>query len=308
MKEIRPDYYTNFHCLAGKCRHTCCCGWEIDIDGKTLDYYRSLDGEIGARLAQNIVEGDTAHFRLKEERCPFLQTDGLCELILTLGEEHLCEICSDHPRFRNLFSDRTELGLGLCCEAAAKCVLENKEKMSLCTNEAEERLTPEETALLRLRGELMDIAQDRSRPISQRLDALLQRIGCKLPPVTRWVGQYRALERLDAQWDRRLDMLRGDPDVLLTQARWQIPLEQLTVYFLYRHVAGAVYDGDVAARTAFAVLSCRMIAWMLASAPQRDFLELIEIARAYSAEIEYSEENICTLLDAIDEAAAQETS
>ena len=32
MRIIAPDYYREFHCIADKCRHSCCIGWEIDID------------------------------------------------------------------------------------------------------------------------------------------------------------------------------------------------------------------------------------------------------------------------------------
>ena len=32
MKIIAPNYYPAFRCIADKCRHSCCIGWEIDID------------------------------------------------------------------------------------------------------------------------------------------------------------------------------------------------------------------------------------------------------------------------------------
>ena len=74
MKLVAPDYYEKFKCTAGECAHSCCIGWEIDVDYDTLDYYNSIDGEFGQRLRNNIVtEGETAHFCLAEnERCPFL--------------------------------------------------------------------------------------------------------------------------------------------------------------------------------------------------------------------------------------------
>ena len=36
MVTITPNYYMNFKCIADKCRHTCCAGWEIEIDDETL--------------------------------------------------------------------------------------------------------------------------------------------------------------------------------------------------------------------------------------------------------------------------------
>ena len=46
MKLIAPEYYTKFHCIADKCRHSCCVGWEIEIDPDKLVYYRSIEGEL----------------------------------------------------------------------------------------------------------------------------------------------------------------------------------------------------------------------------------------------------------------------
>jgi lysine-N-methylase len=32
MKLIAPDTYPEFCCIADRCRHSCCIGWEIDVD------------------------------------------------------------------------------------------------------------------------------------------------------------------------------------------------------------------------------------------------------------------------------------
>lgn len=32
MKYKVPSYYKDFKCIAGSCKHTCCEGWEIDVD------------------------------------------------------------------------------------------------------------------------------------------------------------------------------------------------------------------------------------------------------------------------------------
>ena len=300
MKEIRPDYYDEFQCTAGACRHTCCRGWEIDIDEDALAYYSALSGELGDRLRREIVTGEdgTAQFRLREdESCPFLNGNNLCDLIPALGEEHLCQICTDHPRFRNFFSDRTEIGFGLCCEAAAKLILSRREKTRFLET-GEETLLPEEEAILCLRGRLIGIMQDRSMPISARFDTILAEARGSLPELTdaQWADFLSDLERLDPNWERRLDSLRRGGAELAPDA---ISEEQLCVYFLFRHLAGAIYDGDLAGRAAFAVLSCRLIRAIWA-AEGGDPEAYFEIAREYSAEIEYSEENLCAMLDLID--------
>ena len=159
MRIYAPDYYTQFHCIAEKCTHTCCAGWEIDIDSKSLERYRTLKGPLAEELRLSIEESDPPHFRLTErERCPMLNEQGLCRLILHYGESALCQICTDHPRFRNFWSDRIEIGLGLVCEEAARLILEAKHPMRLILleNGDAKQLTPREQAVLRIRNQLLE--------------------------------------------------------------------------------------------------------------------------------------------------------
>ena len=154
MLFVVPDFYDDFHCIAGQCRHSCCIGWEIDIDEESFAYYSGIEGEIGRALRDNISAEPTPHFILGEnERCPFLKKNGLCRLILSLGEDSLCHICREHPRFYNKFTDRTEAGLGLCCEEAVRLFLEEDGPLNLlCYDDrGGESPTPEERALFALR-------------------------------------------------------------------------------------------------------------------------------------------------------------
>ena len=85
MEIYAPDYYGDFVCIADKCRHSCCIGWEIDIDDNTLDYYSSVEGAFGTRLRENISQGDNPHFILgSDERCPFLNQSNLCDIYTEL--------------------------------------------------------------------------------------------------------------------------------------------------------------------------------------------------------------------------------
>ena len=105
MKLIYPAYYEKFKCIADRCHHSCCIGWEIDIDEASLSRYEGVKGDFGKRLQCAISYDGEPHFKLKEgERCPFLNERNLCDMILSLGEDFLCEICASHPRFYNFFS------------------------------------------------------------------------------------------------------------------------------------------------------------------------------------------------------------
>jgi len=306
MRVIVPDYYKEFSCIADRCRHSCCIGWEIDIDSESLARYDTLDVPYGEILRGRIERtGNVPHYRLGAgERCPFLQENGLCEMILTLGEDSLCQICADHPRFRNFFADRTELGLGLCCEAAGELILKRTAPMTLEVWEDDgvpEESNGEEETLLSFRDMLFSIAQDRSCTMDERLEELLDTCGVQLKFRSDiWARRLLRLERLDETWTGLLEKLveRGEQEMpVLRGEQWEIAFEQAAVYFLFRHLPAALEDGDVASKAAFAVLSVQILRALCAlmEAPALD--DLVELARMYSGEIEYSEENLEQIFD-----------
>ena len=301
MRLIAPDYYPEFCCIADKCRHSCCIGWEIDVDADKREEYRRVPGEFGARLNAAIDDsGETAFFRLSpDERCPMLNSNGLCDLITALGEDALCQICADHPRFRSFFTDRTEIGLGLCCEEAARIILTRETPMTLVTladDGADEVVDAEEGALLAMREMLIGVMQDASVPLADRLEELLRRVSHPIPQRN-WTALYRELERLDPAWDDALDSLGDGAGAAL--AALDAAFANFCVYLLYRHLPGALEDEDVPGRTAFCVLSTRILMALCAAKPGCTMADCIEFVRMYSAEIEYSEDNLNALLDAL---------
>lgn len=305
MKLIVPDYYRDFQCIAGACRHSCCVGWEIGVDDETMEYYRSVPGEIGEKLRENIDETDEgACFHLREgDRCPFLDENGLCELILTMGEGALCQICDDHPRFRNFFSDRTEMGLGLCCEAAGKLILGHEQAVSLTEWEddgEEEALTDEEATLLELRDRLTRIIQDRRYSVWDRAQRMLDEADIRMGEIDfiRWAEVLKELERLDEAWTERLNGLKAGTDTR-PDSRWDTAWEQLMVYLLFRHLPGALEDDRERERIAYVYIMARILERMFAAGGKEQLDELIEIARLYSSEIEYSDENGEAILEEI---------
>ena len=308
MKLIAPDYYNGFSCIADRCRHSCCVGWEIDIDESTYEYYKTVSGDLGEDLRENItVCGGTASFTLDEnERCPFLTKDGLCRLIKELGEKSLCNICTDHPRFRSFYSERTEIGLGLCCEAAAELVLSQKHKVKLTVlTDCKETLTEDEDYLLKYRNQLFAVAQDREFTVEERLENLLASGSTALPEKSpaEWAEVYLSLERLDEEWTNKLNLLKSADGTSIPHSL-ELPFEQLLVYFLYRHIPSALDDGDISSKIGFAVLSVKIIAAMLRAEEKQDSDTLKELVRLYSSEIEYSQENLNTLWDLLYEQNA----
>ncbi len=313
MKEFAPKIYKDFRCIAAECRHNCCIGWEIDIDEDTLAFYRAQTGEIGEELRKNIeITDGCASFRLDEhERCPFLNRRNLCDIYLTLGENALCQICRDHPRFRNFFSDRTETGLGLCCEAAARLLLCAETPFSLIqiADDGETQTpTPEEAAFFAFRERVFLSAQDRNLPPEQRLQNILDTVGAHLPQKSpaAWAAFYAALERLDHGWDAALETLCTlPPDAFAAPFMKEAELffENLLCCFLYRHLAGALDDGNLSVHAAFCVHGVQFL-WALYRACAKEHAGFdvdlaLNLVRQYSTEIEYSAENLEAVLDAL---------
>ena len=301
MKLIVPSYYPAFSCIADQCRHSCCIGWEIDIDDKTAQCYRTFLGKIGDRMRTNIdFSADPPHFILQgtEERCPFLNDRGLCDIILTCGEDALCQICTDHPRFRNFFSDRTEIGLGLCCEAAAALVLgwEDSVTMIDLSDDGENTEQPEdEQAFFALRDTLIAVLQNRTQPLDVRIDKMLSVVGgVRFDDMRPWAEFLSGLEILDAVWTAALETVGDEREVLPGHTG-----EQLMVYLLMRHLPKMLDGEDHATLASFAVLGYDLICALYASSPEHDFVSLCELVRLFSSEIEYSEENLYAVFDEI---------
>ena len=78
----------------------------------------------------------------------------------------------DHPRYRVFLAVRTDIGLGLCCEEAARLLLSRTEKVTL--RGAVSKAPPRETVeLLLFRQKLLDAAQDRRLTLGGRMRKIL---------------------------------------------------------------------------------------------------------------------------------------
>ena len=307
MIKVYPDYFKDFRCIADKCLHNCCIGWEIDIDPHTDLFYQSYKGSLSQRFRTDISrDEDIPHFILKEnERCPFLNSKNLCDIITETGEEHLCTICREHPRFHNELPQRTESGLGMCCEEAARLILTHKEPVSLIY-EGDSHTDDE---IILLRDKAISLLQDRSLSLRARCEKLLDVFSISISNTQRneWADIFLSLERLDESWTDTLRLLKAPLDSEDIRAFDQYindreyEYEQFAVYLIYRHMANAPDISEAQLRVAFAVLSVTII-YLISAAAYKDkkvftSQDLIMLCRMYSSEIEYSDENIYLLYD-----------
>lgn len=169
-----PHYYRQFHCLAGDCPDTCCAGWQIQIDKRSLEKYRRFPGPLGNRL-HNSIDWKEGVFRQYEGRCAFLNEDNLCDLYAEAGPGMLCATCRKYPRHIEEFEDCREVTLSLSCIEAARIILGCEEPVRFLEKEDEREETYEEfdfllyTKLLDGRRRMLSILQDRSLDIELRM-------------------------------------------------------------------------------------------------------------------------------------------
>ncbi|MBR2907629.1 MAG: flagellin lysine-N-methylase [Clostridia bacterium] len=306
MEQVFPSYYRRFSCKAGACRHSCCRGWEIDIDDRTLARYERESGDLGDRLRAHISRDGTPHFILTPgDSCPFLRTDGLCELILSCGEDILCEICREHPRFHNELPDRIESGLGLSCEAAAELILGEPDCVTLEGFDG----APSDDPIIALRDACIKVLQDRTRELDTRVSDMLALVGAEMPErdLGAWSDLLLSLECLDPTWTTLITELKRDGGMVgspiltaYTKAR-EREHEQLLVYLVYRYMASAFDEAEAREIAEFAAFSYELVrslgALLLRKRGKFDFEDLADLVRLFSSEIEYCEENVEAIRD-----------
>lgn len=129
-----PHYYKKFQCIASECEDTCCAGWAITIDPKSLEKYRHADGAMKARLKES-VDWKQKCFKQREHRCAFLNDENLCDLYTGMGPDSLCWTCKTYPRHIEVFDGVREVSLCLSCIEAARIILGTKEPVRFLSSE-----------------------------------------------------------------------------------------------------------------------------------------------------------------------------
>ena len=293
MKIYAPQYYKDFVCIADKCKHSCCVGWDIDIDNATLDKYADYKGRYSREIIESVDGNGEPHFRLdKNDRCPHLDEKGLCKIILNAGEDYLCHICREHPRFYNQTSLGLQVGIGMACEEACRIILQSDDYATFCEIGEED-------------GESCCCAFDSFAHIARIYEILmdfsvghsdkLYRIGCdynvdvKFYSDDEWRKLIGSLEFLH---EPHKQIFAGCCVDATPQENLEKALERAFAYFVYRHCAEAWNEEEFCASLGFCLFCERLLASMWAADGNADVCEL---ARILSEEIEYSEENVETI-------------
>ena len=344
MKIYVPEYYNHFKCIAEKCRDNCCIGWGIDIDESSLEKYKNLKNPEGERILSTIDFSDGASFITDGQgRCKNLDERGLCRIISALGEDYLCQICRDHPRYFNCEFGRCEGGLGLACEEAARMIFSLDHLPEIVEIEGEEMgyLWDDEPCdfAFSARDILLEVAFDeglsaakkikRLMGLAYHIDELIFDINCGIredsatadevlkeaPENSLDVGDFVDVEDFIAESlgiFHGLDLLSEDFGTLLiaaiTAAR-ENPAEflafldaagksyfsRLLYYFIHRYFLSA--EGQPRDNMRLASSLALATAAMIFHSEGQDLISAATTAKDFSKNIEYSTENISTLLE-----------
>jgi len=322
MKLYTPSYYEKFKCIADKCRHSCCVGWDVYIDPDSLVRYRSIPGAIGKRLTAAIKQNsEGAYFEMRSGRCPFLNDSGLCDLITELGEESLSEICAEHPRYYCVLGDKVYGGLGMSCEEAARLILtedDSAEKTSVTDAEGFLPTECDEAFAEKIMSELLfELPVGSYDPYSflctvvshaKMLDGELF-LGAeerKNDPGSTPCDVFSAISTLKELFlpleymSDELPALISDinPESLrrLTEAECRY-LGRVAFYLARRYYPSIVSECDPLGVAAFILAFVAVLALLFASrSAEADLSLAVELCRLLSAEIEYSEDNVSRIM------------
>ena len=299
MQITRPDFYSDFKCTASRCSDSCCIGWNIYIDEFTEEIYNSVESEFGEKLRENISfdEDGDAMFAMKNRRCPFLNKSNLCDIFINLGENYLCDICTEHPRFYNVHGNLREEGLGLACEEACRLLLTHEGEVNLVYDEDDEEPYDDEdiSELISERNSLLSLISEKSLSLDEKIAKLLALKQIKMLSNDKILEIYKSMESME---DAYLEMLnKVNLDFHADLSAYESDFEKVLSYMIYRYYTEENDEGELnlGENLKFAVSFTEITKMCyLAKLRENDILTLkdrIDIIKCLSKNVEYSDEN-----------------
>ena len=293
MISIYPTIYHDFQCKADRCENTCCQLWTIDIDEPTAERYHTMTGPLGESLRQAItVDDEGSHFVFSKEQpmCPLLNEQGLCKVVLELGEEGLCDTCHMHPRFYKYIEDLELCGVGLSCEASVELLARNDTNRDLVftIEDDDNEFGPDER--LRLENVFQLLAFDLEPTLFQYTPS----------PNVKYYEQllnlYKTTEPIDEAWTAQVNALSNNINKVVTAVKNYVQQQDMNLfnkvyqYILYRQI-DMLADYSLEAIIDYAKDGTEYM--LMTSAIEGKTLK--QIAR-WSQQIEYDEDNVELLL------------
>ncbi|SFG09597.1 flagellin lysine-N-methylase [Oribacterium sp. WCC10] len=329
-----PEYYERFRCIGGECPDTCCAGWEVDVDDDSVQYYKSVEGPFGDRLRKHICEenGDSFFPLTEKRRCPFLNNKNLCDIYINIGEESLCQTCTEYPRYFMDIGNYEQMDMSLSCMELGRIFYTECDKINYLRAENDvpgEALSEEEQGtlieVLALRNRCIEMMQDSPASFHEKMEVLRGMIaeaqgmtpGEKDSERTFLKEDYRdlvsLLETMDSindEWSGKLSVYRAladDPsqleklDVFFTDNASLLNtwMSKTAVYFIFRYLIDTCIDGDIEYELCLIHRSLKLIYFMLFAEWLKKgnigVNDMIYVSHLYSKEVEHDDSNVAKI-------------
>lgn len=166
IKTLKISNYNKFQCIADKCKYTCCDGWDIGIDNDTYDKWKEDKAYKILKNIKTIECGNKKSYCVRketEERCPFLDSKGLCDIVKTYGEEYLSSTCKRFPRIENNFFDRKELTLSCACPVVVDIIGDSRAEVDIISKASSDLME------LKIRDVIVAIIKEEKFPLDYKL-------------------------------------------------------------------------------------------------------------------------------------------
>lgn len=333
-----PSYYEKFRCIGGQCKDTCCAGWEVDVDEDSSAYYRSLKGPFGEKLRTHLCEEEGAcYFPLtKEGNCPFLQKDHLCEMFITLGEESLCQTCTEYPRYFMDIGNYEQIDLSLSCMELSRIFFTECERIEYIRSENDlpgEEISEEEqetlVEVLALRNRSIELLETNEGSFLERMKKVRALVseaqgfapteadaerGYLQEDFPALIERMQHFDSLRSEWDTLVEAYAHavqDPQLMNALSaflhqegdRLDAWFTKLAVYFIYRYFIDTCLDGDIEIELCLVHRSLMMLLFMFyvrwTEQGKLEVDDIIDLAHLFSKEVEHDEGNV-RLLKSLD--------
>lgn len=296
MISLYPTFYHTFQCKANQCHHTCCQKWTIDVDEETAKLYQTLPTPLGEDLRKFMTVDDEGYYFMfsdKQPTCPLLREDGLCRVVLELGEDSLCDTCHMHPRFYKYIEDLELCGVGLSCEESVEKLLATEGDQLLFTIEDDDsEFTAEDRPVLENIFDLLALGIN---------PAICQfTLNHSIHYCQELVTVYKKTEPIDEEWTKQLAHLEAmlssttastTMDLLKADTIDVSALNKVYQYILYRQI-DMLAEYSLESLVQYAFNATVFIALLT-----HQFGNLPEQIRRWSEQIEYDEDNVSFLFN-----------
>lgn len=322
MINVYPDFYKDFHCLAGACPDTCCKGWDIVIDPDTAKRYEAIPGSLGIALRKAMTtdeDGDLIIRMGEDGYCPLLTKEKLCRVQMELGVDGPCGTCQKFPRLTQDYGKFIEHGLTIACPEAARLILTHKGpwKMETITDSVPEEATYLDWDLIKALEKERNVLLSKFESTEENEDQILIRCltetesfqnrmdGWQNTPreapadsehqyLHKLLVLHRELEILTPQWSSLLDEAIAWEEEL-PQLPYTGMAANLASDYLYRYWFQAVNDGDCLTRMGLLCVNWIVVKTLarihLAKTGSISQKRLLELFSLYAKEVEHDDYN-----------------